>query len=415
MTDWRLGAHRFQIKPADKWRGWMLKAGRGAGKTRTGAQDAVEYCLDNPGARYAIIAPTQGDVRTVCFEGDSGVLSVMRDMGIEFHWRASKLEAEMGNGSIMFGYSAEKPDRLRGPQFHRAWCDELAAWKDAPLGDALGTTFNNLSMGLRLGDDARMIITTTPKRVALVREILARDDFVTTNGTTYDNIANLSPNFADALKRYEGTHIGRQELMGEMIDDVEGALWTIEMIDQDRIHNTAPAERIVVAIDPPGGATEAGIVAAGLTHRCVCGEPGVHAYVYADRSLKGSPDEWARTAVNLYHNLSADRIVAEINYGGDMVEKVVRSVEPNIPYTAVRATRGKLIRAEPIAALYEQHRVHHIGAFADLESEMTTWTPEEVWSPNRLDALVWALTELGLHESGELTSNVKTVLDARIG
>jgi phage terminase large subunit-like protein len=250
--------------------------------------------------------------------------------------------------------------------------------------------------------------------VALVRELLNRDDFVVTNGTTYDNISNLSPTFADAILRYEGSHIGRQELMGELIEDVEGALWTIDMIDRDRIHTTPPANRIVVAIDPPGGATEAGIVAAGITHHCVCGGSGSHAYVYADRSRHGSPDEWGRTAVNLYHELSADRIVAEVNYGGDMVEKVVRSVEPNMPFTAVRATRGKLIRAEPVAALYEQHRVHHVGALTALESEMTTWTPFESWSPNRLDALVWAVTELGLHESGELSSNVAAVVSARI-
>ena len=378
----------------------MLKAGRGAGKTRTGAQDAVEYCVDNPGARYAIVAPTQGDARAVCFEGDSGVHSILRDLGIEYEWRASVLEVELGNGSLMAGYSAEKPDRLRGPQFHRAWCDELAAWKDAGLGDALNTTFNNLSMGLRLGEDARMIVTTTPKRVALVREILAREDFVVTNGTTYDNISNLSPTFAQAILRYEGSHIGRQELMGELIEDVEGALWTQDLIERSRMSEAGQMSRVVVAVDPPGGVTEAGIVAAGLTTRCACGMPGTHAYVLADTSRKGSPDTWGRAAVQTYDDLEADRIVGEVNYGGDMVENVVRSVRQSIPFTAVRATRGKAVRAEPIVALYEQGRVHHVGYFAELESEMTTWEPDESsWSPNRLDALVWALTELGLAEA----------------
>ena len=244
-----------------------------------------------------------------------------------------------------------------------------------------------------------MIVTTTPKRVALVRELIARSDFVITNGTTYDNIHNLSSTFAEAILRYEGSHIGRQELMGELIEDVEGALWTQDLIERSRLRQAGDMTRIVVAVDPPGGATEAGIVAAGVTNHCVCGRPGTHAYVLADNSRKGSPDTWGRAAVDLYDDLDADRVVAEVNFGGDMVEKVVRSVRPNLPFIAVRASRGKAVRAEPVVALYEQDRVHHVGWFPELESEQTTWEPDgSAWSPNRLDALVWAISELGLTE-----------------
>jgi phage terminase large subunit-like protein len=416
---WRLGAHQFQIPPDGPWRGWMLKAGRGAGKTRTGAQDAVEYCLDHKEARYAIIAPTQSDVRATCFEGESGVRSVLWAMGIEADWQPSRLELRLGNGSTMFGYSAEKPDRLRGPQFHRAWCDELAAWRDAPLGDALGTTFNNLNMGLRLGDDARMIITTTPKRVALVRDLMDRPDYVVTSGTTYDNIHNLSERFALEVRRYEGTTIGRQELLGELLDEVEGALWKREVIDRFRLKDAGDMARVVVGVDPQGSVTTGttGIVAAGITRgNCLCGRRDnlPHGYVLADRSLSAMPDGWARAAIDLFHGVKADRLIAERNFGGDMVEATLRTIWSSAPVDMVTASRGKQQRAEPIAALYEQGRIHHIGGLSDLEDEMTAWTPDDSWSPNRLDALVWALTALGLSEWREAKIHTRQVAQARI-
>jgi phage terminase large subunit-like protein len=215
-----------------------------------------------------------------------------------------------------------------------------------------------------------------------------------------DNIANLAPVLVERLiARYEGTTLGRQELDGEYLEDIEGALWTAGLIQAHRIQEAGEMSRVVVGVDPPGGATEAGIVAAGVTGRCVCGKPGQHAYILGDASLKGSPDSWGQKVVELFDEVEADRVVGEVNYGGDMVEKVVRSVRQSIPFTAVRATRGKAVRAEPVVALYEQGRIHHVGTFGDLESEMTTWTPDASWSPNRIDALVWAITELGLTEN----------------
>lgn len=420
--NWRLRAHRFQIPPAGPWRGWMMRAGRGSGKTRTGAQDAVESCLDSQ-IRYAVVAATQGDVRKTCFEGESGIKVVLEEFGLiedrDYDYRRSELELELDNGSLMAGFSAEKPDRLRGPQFHRAWLDEAAAWKDAHLGDALDTTFNNLGMALRLGDDAQMIITTTPKRVALIREIEARADFKITTGTTYDNLKNLSPTFAEAILRYEGTTLGRQELMGELIGDVEGALWKVDLIEKGpRLKEAGPMTRIVVGVDPAGSVhSETGIVVAGSTSgNCLCGSKEMlpHAYVLDDRSLASTPDGWGRTAVAAFDANSADRIVAERNYGGDMVESIVRSVRPGISFDFVTASRGKILRAEPIAALYEQHRVHHIGYFPELEEEMTTYTHADPWSPNRLDALVWALTELGLHANVPTTISGRSIAERRI-
>lgn len=397
----------------------MMQAGRGAGKTRTGAQDACEYSLDRPGIRYAVVAPTQADVRATCFEGESGILATLQGMGIgEPAFQKSALELRLPNGSLLLGYSAEKPDRLRGPQFHRAWLDEAAAWKDAHLGDQLNTTFNNLSMGLRLGENAQMVVTTTPKRVALIRELAARDDFVITRGTTYDNLKNLSPTFAEAILRYEGSTIGRQELMGELIEDVEGALWTTDMIDRSRLREAGPSSRVVVGVDPAGSIhTETGIVAAGITSgSCACGsrENLPHAYILGDWSTASTPDGWGQAVVEAFDHTSADRVAAERNYGGDMVEKIIRSVRPGIPFGFVTASRGKILRAEPISALYEQNRVHHIGYFPELEEEQTTFTPLDPWSPNRLDAMVWAVTELGLHRNAEATLSGKSIAERRV-
>jgi phage terminase large subunit-like protein len=219
------------------------------------------------------------------------------------------------------------------------------------------------------------------------------------------------------IDRYGGTTLGQQELDGDLLEEVEGALWTAALIGAHRLSGSGPMSRIVVAVDPPGGATEAGIVAAGITHSCLCGQKGAHAYVIADASGKGSPDTWGQAAVDLFDEVKADRIVGEINYGGDMVEKVIRSVSPTISFSSVRATRGKAVRAEPVVALYEQGRIHHIGNFGDLESELTTWVPPDqpngsTWSPNRLDALVWAITALGLTENR--AARVETPVGRRI-
>ena len=382
----------------------MMQAGRGAGKTRTGAEDAVAYCLDNPNIRYAIIAPTISDARDICIEGESGVLFVLSDMGLvqdeDYTYNRSLSQIVFESGSRIDTYSAEKASGLRGPNHHRAWCDELASWKDAHKGNRLNTTYNNLMLGLRLGDHPRHIITTTPRRAQLIRELVADPKVTITRGSTHDNLDNLSPVFADQILRYEGTMIGRQEIEGELLDEVEGALWNREMIEAAYI-DTYPEDlaRVVVGVDPPGGATEAGVVTAGLTKgACVCDHPREllpHLFILADDSLQPSgPDQWARAAVNAFDMWDGDRIAAEVNFGGDMVGHVLRGIRSGISYKSVRASRGKIIRAEPVAALYEQNRVHHYGAFPKLEDEMTTYTVEENWSPNRLDAMVWAVTDL---------------------
>jgi len=241
-------------------------------------------------------------------------------------------------------------------------------------------------------------VTTTPRRTAIIRELVAHERIRVTRGTTYDNLPNLSPVFADQILEYENTMIGRQEILGELLEEVEGALWTRTMIEAAHTDQVGELARIVVGVDPPGGATEAGIITAGLTHgACTCANPRErlpHVFILADDSLQPSgPDAWGRAAVNAYNKWEADRIVAEINFGGDMVEHVIRGIA-NVSYKSVRASKGKLIRAEPVAALYEQGRVHHVGGFPKMEDEMTTYTHEDAWSPNRLDALVWAVTEL---------------------
>ena len=402
---WATTQHPFQVHPLGDWKGWMLQAGRGAGKTRTGAEDAVEHVLRHEGYRYAVVAPTIAAARDVAMEGESGVLGILRNMGlqmdVDYTWNRSMGQLIFANGSRIDTYSSQVPDDLRGPQHHRAWCEELASWKDAHKGDVSNTTYNNLMFGLRLGERPQHLITTTPRRVALIRELADKDDIVVTRGSTYDNLANLSPAFREQILQYEGTNIGRQEIYGEILDEVEGALWTNELIDTNRLTDIPDMERVVVAVDPPGGATEAGIVAAGITGKgvaCLCDQPREnlpHIIILDDLSLQPSgPEAWGSRAIHGFDQWEADRIVGEVNYGGDMVQHVVRGIRGNIPFKEVRATRGKARRAEPVVALYEQRRVHHVGAFPVMESELTTWVPEDNWSPNRLDALVWAVTEL---------------------
>jgi phage terminase large subunit-like protein len=390
------------VAPEGEWTGWVLKAGRGAGKTRTGAQDVAEHLVDNAKYRYAIVAQTIGEARDVCIEGESGVRVQLEGMGFrdgeDFEWNRSLGELLMGNGSIAKTYSAEKPAKLRGPQHHRAWLDELASWKDAHRGDALDTTYNNLMLTLRLGEDPRYIVTTTPKQVKLFQELMADPDVAVSNGTTYDNLANLSPTFRAHVLRYEGTTIGRQELMGELLDEVEGAHWHQRLIEENRLREPPPLARVHLGVDPSGGADIIGIVAVGETWACTCGDDSVlpHYVVIDDLSLLAEPEAWAAAVGGLYRRHQADLIAAEANYGGAMVEAVIRQADKTLPVHLVTASRGKHIRAEPIAFLMQKGRMHHAGAYVDLETEMTTYTPEESgkWSPNRLDAMVWATTSL---------------------
>lgn len=401
IRDWRFRARPKQRAPDGDWQVWAYIAGRGAGKTRSGAEWVREQVKLGYG-RIALIAPTAGDARDVMVEGESGLLAVCWEHDRDHNgkptgrplYEPSKRRLTWANGAMATTYSADEPDRLRGPQHDAGWTDELAAWNYAQ------EAWDMFMFGLRLGNRPRAMVTTTPRPVPLVRQILAAPTTVVSHESTYANRANLAGSFLDKIvTRYEGTRLGRQELLGEILDDIPGALWTREMIDAARKDVTLPEMvRVVVAIDPSGtrGADDSGdsvgIVVAGK------GSDGL-AYVLADRTVKESPDKWARVAVNAYHEFKADRIVAERNYGGAMVEHVIRTVDPAVSYREVTASRGKVIRAEPIAALYEQGRVKHPAKTDALEDQMCALTSDGYLgegSPDRVDALVWALTELML-------------------
>lgn len=402
-TEWLTQARDKQITPSGDWHIWLILAGRGWGKTRTGAQDALLYALRNPESQVAVITPTFGDLRRVAFNGPSGIIKMLPEgalMGGRGHgYNSSAAEIRLYNGSKIMGFSATEPDRLRGPQFHRAWCDELAAWR-------YPDTFDQLMFGLRLGEKPQCIITTTPKPTPLIRNLMQRDDCIITRGTTFENEANLAASTLDMLRaKYEGTSLGRQELYAEVIDAMEGALWSPQIIEKARVQRIQNEEltNILVAVDPAvtsgEDSDETGLVVVGKNAQN-------EYYVLEDKSGKYKPEQWGRMAIELYHKYDADRIVAEVNNGGDLVERLIRTIDPNTRYKSVHATRGKLVRAEPIAALYEQSRVHHVGVFSELETQMCTYTGERPKpSPDRLDALVWGLSELS-KSRGEVTWRV---------
>tara|TARA_R110000787_G_scaffold128700_1_gene240477 strand:+ start:2024 stop:3271 length:1248 start_codon:yes stop_codon:yes gene_type:complete len=391
-TDWLDTARDKQLQPKTEHYIWLILAGRGWGKTRTGAQDIALYALRNPNSQCAVVAPTAGDLRRVCFGGNSGLLSIVpRECYLVSNdqkgYSSSTTEMRLYNGSKITGYAASEPDRLRGPQFHRAWCDEIAAWR-------YPEAFDQLMFGLRLGDKPQCVITTTPKPSKLIKDLFAREDTFVTSGNTFENEANLADSALSMLKeKYDGTTLGRQELYAEIIEDLEGALWSSKLIEEKRLTEGTKIDltQIIVAIDPAvtnnEDSDETGIVVVGK-------DINNEYYVLEDATGKYSPDQWAKKAINCFYDWGADRIVAEVNNGGDLVERLLRGMDLNIPYRSVRATRGKLVRAEPIAALYEQRRVHHIGYFPELESQMCSYTGETKPSPDRLDALVWGLSEL---------------------
>ena len=351
-----------------------------------------------PNVQVAVVVPTFGDLRRVAFGGPSGILEFIPDellvSGRGQGYSSTTAEIRLWNGSKIMGFSATEPDRLRGPQFHFAWCDEIAAWR-------YPETFDQLMFGLRLGDDPRCVITTTPKPSPMIRGLVNRKNTCITTGTTFENEANLASSAIEQLReKYSGTTLGRQELYAEVLSDVEGALWSYGGIESQRVSKDELPEmqRIVVAVDPAvtsgSGADETGIVVAGK---------GVDErfYVLEDASLKASPDGWMRAVVDCYYTHSADKIIAEVNNGGDLVERILRTIDSNAPYKKVNASRGKMVRAEPIAALYEQKRVSHVGIFDILENQMCEYNGEGK-SPDRMDALVWALTELS-QSSGQAT------------
>jgi predicted phage terminase large subunit-like protein len=377
-----------QLTPPGDWRIWLILAGRGWGKTRTGAEDIAAYALWHDSVRVGVIAPTFSDARDVCVEGESGLLRLLPPACLKA-WHRSTGDLLLHNGSRIKLYSADQPDRLRGPQHHRIWCDELAAWPDR---DA----FDQLWFGLRLGSDPRVVVTTTPRNTELMRELVTRPDVRVTHGRTLDNAAHLTPQVMQQLtERYAGTRLGRQELDAELLTDQEGALWPYGGFDGWRVATPPPLVRIVVAVDPAlshgPDSDETGLIAAGR------GADGLF-YVLADESDRLTPDGWAQRTAAMVERHGAQLVVAESNAGGALVERILRQSVPQARFKAVRAVQGKLARALPIAALYEQGRVRHVGLLPRLEEQMGNFSATNIarHSPDRVDALVWALTELSI-------------------
>lgn len=410
---WEFWGRPTQLPPPGDWSNWLILAGRGFGKTRTGAEWVrANMCGPTPLAagrwrHVALIAETGADARDVMVGDGKAASDPSAGSGLlQIHpkhfrptYEPSKRRLTWPNGAVASIYNGTEPDQLRGPQHDAAWCDELAKWQYAQ------EAWDQLQFGLRTGRNPQVCITTTPRPIGLLKQIINDPGTVATRGSTFENCGNLSPKFLATVKRkYEGTRLGRQELNAELLEDIEGALWKRALIDALRVEERQlpRLNRIVVAIDPNASSAEdsneCGIICAGL------GDDG-HGYILDDVSGVMAPNDWAHKAISLLNIRRGDRIVAETNNGGEMVENTLRMVDPNVPYHSVWASRGKVVRAEPITALYEQGRVHHVGSFARLEDQMCAFTidfdrKEMGYSPDRLDALVWALTELMIVGSG---------------
>ena len=424
--DWE-GVHALpnQVRPDWAWTIWLVLAGRGFGKTRTGAEWILSKVSGDAGEsrakRLTLIAATAADIRDTMIEGESGLLTIAPPWNRP-DYEPSKRRLTWKSGAVAVMLSADRPDRLRGPQCDTFWADELAAWR-------YPEAWAQLQLGFRLGRP-QGVVTTTPRPIPVLRSLLRREgrDVAVSRGTTYDNRANLAPEFFDSVCRlYEGTRIGRQELHAEVLDDNPGAMWKRDQLDALRVASPPGMQRIVVAIDPAVSTNEdsdeTGIVVAGLA-----GDR--HVYVLEDRSGVHTPLQWANEAISAYRRWKADRVVAEVNQGGDLVVSNLRNTDDTIPVRTVHATRGKAIRAEPVAGLYEQGRVHHVGVLAKLEDQMCNWDPatpakatrdergerDGVGSPDRIDALVWAVTELmelgvGFKSKQKLNHRRDSILD----
>lgn len=400
LSDWQVWARDDQLPPqatlsGTDWRVWLILGGRGAGKTRAGAEWVRAKALGIPplgserATRIALVGETLADVRRVMIEGVSGLLAIhAADERPELE--VSKSQLVWPNGTIAQMFSAEDPDSLRGPQFDAAWCDELAKWRRPE------ETWDMLQFGLRLGTSPSIAVTTTPRPLPLLKSIMNDPATAITRAATSANAAHLAPAFiAEMERRYTGTALGRQELLGEIVDDQSGSLWRRDWIESQRVAECPQLRSIVVAVDPPVTATAnsdaCGIIVAGLA-------ADGRAYIADDRSLQGrEPQVWARAAVRAYHDFMADRVVAETNQGGDLVVAILRQIDEAVAVRTVRATRGKWLRAEPVAALYAEGRIAHVGVHAALEEQMLAFGADGLArgkSPDRVDALVWAITDL---------------------
>lgn len=402
--DWRFWARPEQIAPDGDWNTWLILAGRGFGKTRSGAEWVRETVNSGKVRNIALVAETQKDLEDVMVFGASGIANVFPD-----HQRPTitrkPIRVTFHNGAQAFGYNGTEPDQLRGPQFGAAWLDEFAKYRYAQ------EIWDQLSFTLREGVHPRALITTTPRPVPVLKDIIADPSTTVTRGRTADNRANLPARFLEAVHRkHEGTRLGRQELEAEILDDLPDALWPRELLDQCKHRGALPEmKRIVVAVDPSG---TKGKDAAKTEDMALGDDIGISVagiglddigYILADRTCNLSPDGWGNVAARAYHEFGADMIVAERNFGGAMVEHVIRTVDRNVPFKEVVASRGKIVRAEPVAALYEQHRVRHAGALSELEDQLADFSRSEGYigrgSPDRADAAIWAITELMLDGS----------------
>lgn len=384
-TRWSLIAHPGQIPPKDRpWAVYLMRSGRGGGKTRAGSEWVLQRVRDGY-RNIALIGQTAADVRDTMIElGESSIMRCARPKERPVY-EPSKRRLTFPNGAIAIAYNGDQPDQLRGPQHDSAWVDELAKFRYPEA------CWDNLMFGLRQGPNPQVFVTTTPRPTKIIKQLVAAPDTIDVVFSTYQNEKNLSPIFIQRIKeRYEGTRLGRQELYGEILLDNPNALWTRDVIDEQRTTTTPTLIKIVVGVDPAvtskDTSDETGIVVAGIA-------ANGHCYVLGDHSLQGTPNAWAVAAVKAYNEHKADRIIGEVNNGGDLVEVNIRTVGPKVPYRAVHASRGKTARAEPISAMYEQGKVHHVGAFPQLEDQMCDWIPG-ARSPDRVDALVWAITEL---------------------
>ena len=410
-SDWRSIARPSQLPPPGKWTIWLLMAGRGFGKTFAGAHWVRERVERGIAKRIAIVGATMDDARAVMIEGPSGLLAVSPD------WQRPTFEPSKrrltwpNNAAVATLFSADEPERFRGPEHDTIWGDEPGTW---PYHSA----FDNMMLGLRVGRNPRCCLTTTPRPTKLIRSLLSREgkDVVVTRGTTYENRENLAPSFfASIVGRYEGTRLGRQEINAELLEDTPGALWQRAKIDELRV-SALPARlaRIVIAIDPAATsgpeADETGIIVAALG-------PDRHGFIIEDLSGRYAPHVWARKAIDAYHRHHADRIIGEVNNGGEMIEHTLRMIDATVSYKGIHASRGKVVRAEPVAALYEQGKVHHTGSFPQLEDQMCSFSADadrsRGSSPDRVDALVWALSELMVEGRGPMVITERALELAR--
>ncbi len=414
---WELWARPEQISPHGDWRIWLLLSGRGWGKSRSGSEFIRQEVEAGRASHVALIGETAADARDVMVELSESSIVKISPPWFRPKFEPTKRRVVWPNGAVATIYSGDDPDQLRGPQHDLVWCDELAKYRYPRQ------TWDNLMFGLRqLGPDGtepRILVTTTPRPTPLVIELargdrqqdgsyIARDDVVITGGDSYENVANLAKSYIKNLDRYKNTRIGRQEIYREILDEVDGALWTHSLIDEHRVDKAPDLDVVVVGVDPAVTSPndedrKTGSKDPSETGIIVGGRKGDHVFIVGDSTVSDTPKGWATRAIRTYKSARADHITAEVNQGGDMVKHTIRSVDPDVPINMVRASRGKAIRAEPVASLYEQGRVHHVGIFPRLEDQMTTWCPG-MKSPDRMDALVWTVTDLLISGGGKRPS-----------